>query len=584
MLRTFDPGREPVFRPILRQLEEIRARSDLAKLEHALTAALDWLAASHIRAVAALLLLALACFLPGQASIPPVDRDEARYAQATTQMLETGDFVDIRLHDQPRHYQPAGIYWLQALAVKLSGADLPAPIAVHRLPSLIGACLIVLLAYWAALPFGRRVALVAGAMMAALLLLNVEARLAKTDAALNAAILLCQAVLLRLYLGDRHEAAPLAYAIAFWVAAGVGVMVKGPILVVIVGLTVAAASALARDIGWLRGLRPLIGLPIACLIVLPWYVAIWFATDGAFYAKAIGYSVTGKLATGMQSHGGPPGYYLAAFFVSAWPVAAVAVSALPSLWRERQTAFVRFVAAWVLPAWIGFEMIATKLPHYVLPLYPAIALVAAAALAGDRIEAERWWVRLLLYLAAVGPVATVAVAIGASIWLEGRVPALSVVLGAVVVALALLAAALIEARALLAGWLVLAAVAAPVTYACVFGAIAPRLQSLWLSPRLAAATVAVAGCTDPKVIAVGNNEASLIFAVGTDIAFGSGEDAADFLAGDGCRAAIVEEASEPAFAAGLAELGLVPAPTRRVAGINIANGRRLDFGVYGPPR
>jgi len=549
-----------------------------------LTAIFDWLAASHLRAVVALLLLALACFLPGQASIPAVDRDEARYAQATTQMLETGDFVDIRLHDQPRHYQPAGIYWLQALAVKLSGADLPAPIAVHRLPSLIGACLIVFLAYWAALPLGRRVALVAGAMMAALFLLNIEARLAKTDAVLNAAILLCQAVLLRLYLRDRDGPASFVSAIAFWAAAGVGILVKGPILVAIVGLTVIAASALARDVGWLRGLRPLVGLPIALVIALPWYVAIWFATDGAFYTKAIGYSITEKVASSMQSHGGPPGYYLAAFFVSAWPIAAVAASALPSLWHERRTALVRFVVAWVLPAWIIFELIATKLPHYVLPLYPAVALAAAAALAGDRIDAERWWVRLLFFLGALGPVATVAAAIGVGVWLEGRVPALAVVLGAIVVALAALAAALIVRRALLAGWLVLAAVAAPVTYACVFGVIAPRLESLWLSPRLAAATVAVSGCPDPKVISVGNNEASLIFAIGTDIAFGRGEDAADFLAGDGCRAAIVARGSEPAFRARLAALGIALAPPERVAGVSVANGRRLEFGVYGLPR
>ena len=555
-----------------------------AEIAGRLTAILDWLAGSHLRTVAALLLLALACFLPGQASIPAVDRDEARYAQATTQMLETGDFVDIRLHDQPRHNQPAGIYWLQALAVKISGAELPAPIWLHRLPSLIGACLIVLLTYWAALPFGRRIALVAGAMMAALLVLNVEARLAKTDAVLNAAILLCQVVLLRLYLGDRNKQAPLAYAGAFWIAAGVGVMVKGPILVMIVGLTVVAASALARDIGWLRGLRPLIGLPIALALALPWYVAIWFATDGAFYAMAVGRNITDRIATGLESHGAPPGYYVAAVFVSAWPIAAVAVSALPSLWRERRAAFVRFAAAWVLPAWIAFELIATKLPHYVLPLYPAIALAAAAALAGDRIDAERWWVRLLFFLAALGPVTTVAAAIGASVWLEGRVPALAIVLGALVIALAVLATALIEARALLAGWLVLAALAAPVTYAAVFGVVAPRLDSLWMSPRLAAAAVDVAGCPDPKVISVGNGEASLIFAVGTDIAFGSADDAAAFLAAGGCRAAIVERAAEPAFAAKLAELGIKPGLRDRVRGLNIGNGRYLDFGVYGRPQ
>ncbi len=544
----------------------------------------DWLSATHLRAVVALLLLALACFLPGQASIPAIDRDEARYAQATTQMLETGDFVDIRFHDKPRHYQPAGIYWLQALAVKISGAELPAPIQIHRVPSLIGACLIVLLAYWAALPLGdRRVAVIAGAMMAALLLLNIEARLAKTDAVLNAAILVCQAVLLRLYLVDRGTHVPLSWSFAFWVAAGLGVLVKGPILVMIVGLTVIAASALARDIGWLKGLRPLVGLPIALLIALPWYVAIWFATDGAFYTKAIGYSITEKVASSMQAHGGPPGYYLVAALVTAWPITAVAASALPSLWRCRRLPLVGFVAAWVLPAWIAFELIATKLPHYVLPLYPGLALAAAWALVGERIDAERGWVRALFWLAALGPIATIAVAVGAAIWLEGRAPPLAFALAALVAILAIVSIILINARELLAGWLVLA-VAAPVAYAAIFGVVAPRLDSLWLSPRLAAAAVEVSGCPDPQVISVGNDEASLIFAVGTGIVFGNDADTAAFLAKGGCRAAIVESAAEGSFQAEFGKLGFQPGRSVRITGLNIANGRSLDFGVYGPPQ
>lgn len=544
-------------------------------------AVLDWLAETHGRAIAGLLFLALACFLPGQVSVPAVDRDEARYAQATTQMLDTGDFVDIRLHDQPRHYQPAGIYWLQALAVMLTGSETPAPIWVHRLPSLIGACLIVLLAYWVALPLGdRRIAVVAGAMMAALLLLNVEARLAKTDAVLNAAILVCQGVLFRLYL-DRDRALPIGTAIAFWLAAGVGVLVKGPILVFIVGLTVVAGSMLSRGVRWLMGLRLLIGVPIALAIALPWYVAIWFATDGAFYAKAIGYSITEKVATSMQSHGGPPGYYLGAFLLTGWPIAAILASALPALWTERRTAFVGFAAAWVLPAWIAFELVATKLPHYVLPLYPATALAASMALVSGRIDGERWWVRILFSLAALGPVLTVVTAIAAIAWLEGRVPAAAMVLGVAVVALTAIVIMFVCWGALLAGWLVMVVAAAPVTYGCVFGVVAPRLESLWVSPRLAVAAVAISGCADPVVIAVGHNEASLMFAVGTDIAFGSSEDAAEFIAEGGCRAAIVEAVAEQEFTARLAELGLTPAGPQRVSGMNIANGRQLDFGVYG---
>ena len=78
---------------------------------------LGFVARSHARACALLVLISLACFLPGFASLHPMDRDEPRFAQASKQMLETGDFVDIRFQDEARHKKPVGIYWLQSAAV-----------------------------------------------------------------------------------------------------------------------------------------------------------------------------------------------------------------------------------------------------------------------------------------------------------------------------------------------------------------------------------------------------------------------------------------------------------------------------------
>ena len=62
-------------------------------------------------------LVALAAALPGLIAMPVLDRDEARFAEATAQMLETGDFVSINFQDAPRYKKPVGIHWLQALAV-----------------------------------------------------------------------------------------------------------------------------------------------------------------------------------------------------------------------------------------------------------------------------------------------------------------------------------------------------------------------------------------------------------------------------------------------------------------------------------
>ena len=74
---------------------------------------------SHARLCAVLVLLSLVCFLPGFTSLQPMDRDEPRYAQASKQMLETGDFVDIRFQDEARHKKPVGIYWMQSASVAI---------------------------------------------------------------------------------------------------------------------------------------------------------------------------------------------------------------------------------------------------------------------------------------------------------------------------------------------------------------------------------------------------------------------------------------------------------------------------------
>src|SRR6202022_2498618 len=131
---------------------------------------LDVVAGSHIRAVAFLTLCGLLLFLPGFFNIPPIDRDEARFAQATKQMVETGDFVDIRFQDDVRYKKPVGVYWLQSAAVETASAlGLPRAqlrIWLYRVPSLIGAIGAVLLTYWTALAFVTR----GGAALAALMI------------------------------------------------------------------------------------------------------------------------------------------------------------------------------------------------------------------------------------------------------------------------------------------------------------------------------------------------------------------------------------------------------------------------------
>ena len=97
-----------------------------------------------------------------------------------------------------------------------------------------------------------------------------------------------------------------------------------------------------------------------------------------------------KLAA-QESHGAPPGVYLLLFWVTFWPGAPLAGMAAPAVWRARREPGAQFLLAWLIPSWIVFELVLTKLPHYVLPLYPAIAILTVGAL--ERRVLSRSWLR-----------------------------------------------------------------------------------------------------------------------------------------------------------------------------------------------
>ena len=134
----------------------------------------------------ALTVLCAGLFLPGLAAIPPTDRDEARFMQASKQMIETGDWVQIKFQDEPRNKKPAGIYWLQAASVSAFGPELTATWP-YRLPSALAAWIAVLLVCRAGRKlFNPTAGLYAGAVLTTTFITVVEAHIAKTDAALLA--------------------------------------------------------------------------------------------------------------------------------------------------------------------------------------------------------------------------------------------------------------------------------------------------------------------------------------------------------------------------------------------------------------
>src|SRR5665213_3079437 len=498
---------------------EPREPKDRVNPGSGLANAINFVTASHVRAIGFLTLCGLLLFLPGFFNIPPVDRDEARFAQATKQMVETSDFVDIRFQDDVRYKKPVGIYWLQAAVVETASAlGLPrAPLRIwlYRIPSLIGAIGAVLLTYWTALAFvTRRGAVLAALILCSSVLLGVEARLAKTDAMLLLTVVAAMGALARVYLswqrGEDPEHPTWACPAIFWTALAGGILLKGPLILMFVGLTIATLAILDRSAAWLRQLRPALGLVWMLVLVLPWFVAIFWRAGDAFFADSIGGDMLSKL-TAQESHGAPPGAYLLLFWVTFWPGAPLAGMAAPAVWRARREPGAQFLLAWLVPSWIVFELVLTKLPHYVLPLYPAIAILTVGAL--ERRVLSRSWLRR-----------------GAAWWFA--IPALTsliAVIGAVTltrqpvfVAWPFVAAALIFG--LFAWWLyddnhaerslLNAVVAAMFLAIAVYGVVLPALTPLFPSAEIARALRNVV-CVGPKAAAAGFHEPSLVFMTGT---------------------------------------------------------------------
>src|SRR5450756_1341449 len=216
---------------------------------------IDFVAGNHVRAVAFLVLCGFALFLPGFFNIPPVDRDEPRFAQATKQMVETADFVDIRFQDEVRYKKPVGIYWLQSAAVETASAlGLPRAqvrIWLYRVRSLIGAIGAVLLTYWTCLLYvTRRGAILAALIICSSVLLGVEARLAKTDAMLLLTVVAAMGALARVYLSWQRGEDPghpsWSGPAIFWTALAGGILLKGPLILMFAGLTILTLAILDR--------------------------------------------------------------------------------------------------------------------------------------------------------------------------------------------------------------------------------------------------------------------------------------------------------------------------------------------------
>ncbi|MEJ0012995.1 MAG: glycosyltransferase family 39 protein [Bauldia sp.] len=534
-----------------------------------------FLARSPRASLAAIFIAALACMLPGFATIAPLDGDEPGYAVAAREMVATGDYSTVRLQTEETEWRPRGAYWIEAFLLRLAG-DNP-PIAVARLPSLIAGVAAAMLTWWLAMAFGAPMtALVAGLFVAASGIVGLEARLATPDAILLAATTLCGGALARVWLRRDGKSDDLVAAL-FWTGLGLAILAKGWVAPAIVA---AAALVLSIERGtprWLMQLKPALGVVWLFLLISPWLIAVTLTLlQGVTDSASAQYLLQIGVPFQIQA---PPGSYALILPLLAGPAATFIFTGLPWFAAELRRPVVFFALAWGGPLWLVAELINVKEPQWVLPAIPAVALLAAAAIdagtakIGGRIS---WFYSLgpLLW-----PPLVALLLPGIFFSIEGYFPWGMTVAFAIAGVLGPLTWLFLRRGALVA-----AALTAVVTvffiYVGFFGSFVPGLSGLRVGERIAALAKQAELCAPQTFAAAGYPEESLVYALGPDTRLVDAWSAADFLNTNGCRIAVVDASQISAFRQRAEDLGLALVDKGRIGGFDLRKMHVVDIHLF----
>ncbi|MCA9500530.1 MAG: glycosyltransferase family 39 protein [Nitrospira sp.] len=346
-------------------------------------------------------------FGPDLGALGLTDRDEGSNAEAAREMLETGDWISPTLNYEPRYAKPAFVYWLISGSYALFGINEFAA----RLPSaLSGLCLLLLQFVFVRRWAGPMVALYASCM----LLLNLEFlginRMVLTDPEL---VVFTTLAGYSFWHALHHEQAKRWLFAVFYLAMGCGMLVKGPVGIIIPLVGVIPYLTLTRQWGtfWQRGF-PLIGFLLVAVVAAPWYVMMFHIHGDAYWAAAQA-NTTGRFMSPMEGHGGTLLFYVPVLLIGFFPWSACLPSACyhalkrwKSFWRGQDPATQEqylecFLSLWVVGLLLFFTLSATRLPHYIYPLFPAAALLVPL-----------WWRRFLTEETPVGLTASTRILIG----------------------------------------------------------------------------------------------------------------------------------------------------------------------------
>ena len=324
-----------------------------------------------------------------------LDWDEATYAQIAREMAAGGHWLSPTWAHQPFFKKPPLLFWLQAGLFHCFGVSE----FWARIPSALAAVAVVLLVYFIA----RRLASPAAGLLAAFALMTMNhfdraAREGMTDA------LLCFCIFLALYAWLRLCREEPAWFYLLCTAVGLGIMIKGP--AVLVGpAAIAADWLILREPEKLIATRHyFLGALLLLAIVAPWHIWMIVHFGRAFLHQYVGIELATRVTTKFEGSGGGPAYYLRVILSGAFPWSFVALIALGRwIWSKQWSDSLLWILAGIVL--IGYSVLPTGHQWYILPAYPALAIEVGRLLADS---SERW--RVVRYASIVMLAAGILVA------------------------------------------------------------------------------------------------------------------------------------------------------------------------------
>jgi 4-amino-4-deoxy-L-arabinose transferase-like glycosyltransferase len=357
-----------------------------------------WVSEREWVVVAAGLLVILGSYLLLGSRTTLWDRDEPRFARAAVEMLDSGNYMAITFNGETWPDKPVLTYWLMALAIRVLG---PTELAC-RLFGILGTAVTCGVTFGIGRRLlGRQAGLWAMVILASTLQMLVIGAAATSDAILLPFTIGAMAV----FAGTRQGGIRPAHAIGIGLLTGLAMLVKGPMglmpaLAILTVLLLERKEPTVRPASFaLIAASVVIGGVIFCA----WAVPASAATEGEFLRVFIGRHVIGRALRPMEHHGGNfllylP-YYIPVVIGGFFPWTLHLPGALSALARGRigGQSGRRLFLGWILPPFVAMSLAATKLPHYIVFIWPALALVVGGAIgaarAGVLTPRDRDWLR-----------------------------------------------------------------------------------------------------------------------------------------------------------------------------------------------